>query len=721
MSGRARSRATRRTTAPARTLCPSRRGRGSAGGSPTPRPNGSPCLLAWPCAWIAHAARVPGHVITYAAAAAAALCWVTWRRHARRSPHPRLAAAEAALVAAVIGGWLAAAVTWGPTANMLTWIYLAGAAGGYIWLRRHEAVRAARQRRDDAAAWAARKAEWHQTAHLIGLGDFHLQAATPTLLGEELLLTSAPGADPASRIAASGSAIAEKYAHLRGLPYGRVDITATDWPGQLLIAVRTVDLADRDAAYHPMTTPWPDADPSPFTEWFPETATIRDPVTWGFCPEDGSPLTFTPFSSIGGRVIGVIGMTGSGKSNLLNNAREAFTRMPDNRLVQLNGAHMGDELTWEPLSALTICGPVATDEKVRDKIGQALSALCLLVTQRSATLADTGHSTYQPTPENPAVSVVIDEVDEIVKHVPGAGQALEFLASKQRKSAVCLLLATQRATIAALGGGMVRANMSEVLVGKVTRASESRHATGAETEIPDIREYAKGEPGYFQDFDPHSGTVTGRGRAFLLGRPPEELAYMKRIVAGRRHLRDWSIPDLPPLTPADAQDTPQAGDGVSQEITGMRARLARIAQAAKPAPPPAGPQPPAVPVPLAIPQAEGQILLRLLASPEGTTAAAAGQAIGKSKWTAYDYLTVLKDQGVAELTKAGRSSRYRLTSETHERAVRPAGYVTLAALAEAVHAGRAGGGEAAEVLEKVWEIGQRPRLTLVPPPEGDSQ
>ena len=283
------------------------------------------------------------------------------------------------------------------------------------------------------------------------------------------------------------------------------------------------------------------------------------PVTWGFCPEDGSPLPLTLFSEIGGRAVGVIGMTGSGKSNVLNDVREGITRCPDARMVQLNGAHMGDETVWEPLSALTLCGPVATDETIRNKIGEALAALCLLVTQRSATLAETGHSTFQPTEDDPAVVVIVDEVDEIVKHVDGAGRALEFLASKQRKSAVCLVLATQRAIISALGGGAVRANMSEVLVGKVARATESRHATGAEKEIPDIREYSKGAPGYFQRWDPHSGTVAGRGRAFLLGKPPDELAYMKRIVAARQHLRDWSIPDLPPLAAGDdgqAEGTP---------------------------------------------------------------------------------------------------------------------------------------------------------------------
>ena len=133
--------------------------------------------------------------------------------------------------------------------------------GGYWWLRRHEAVQAARQRRDEPAAWTARKAEWHRVAHLIGLGDFHLQKVTPTLLGEELLLTSAPGSDLASRVARNGDAIAEKYAHLEGLPYGRVDISTTEYPGQLVIGIRRVDPSVKGIVYHPLTTPWPSPEP----------------------------------------------------------------------------------------------------------------------------------------------------------------------------------------------------------------------------------------------------------------------------------------------------------------------------------------------------------------------------------------------------------------------------------------------------------------------------
>ena len=696
-------------------------------------------LLTWPFAWILHACRVPASVPGYAAAAAAVLAWTAWRRHRKKSPHPRLAALEAAAVAAAIGGWVTAAVAWGPLGwpyRLLTCIYVTGAAAGYWWLRTHNAVRAARQRRDDLAAAIADRRLWHQILPRIGLAGWHVQWRRATNLGEERLITTSPENALATRTAASASGIAEKLAHILGLPYGRIEITTTDYPGELIIGIRTVDLSVREAAYHPMTTPWPDAQPSPFADWFAGTASIRDPVIWGFCPEDGSALTMELFSAIGGRAVGVIGMTGSGKSNLLNGAREKVTRCADARLVQLNGAHMGDELVWEPLSALTLCGPVRTDEEVRSKIAAALEALCLLVTNRSATLAETGHSTFQPTPDDPAVEIIINEVDEIVTYVPGAGKALEFLASKQRKSAVGLLLATQRAVIAALGGGAVRANMSEVLVGKVARATESRHASGAEKEIPDIREYAKGAPGYFQRWDPHSGTVTGRGRAFLLGKPPEELAYMKRLVEARQHLRDWSIPDLPPLAPDGGQGAAAAvTDAAAQQIASMRGRLASITPAA-PQPPspatPAVPPPPAIQMPLGIPPADGQALLRLIAVRGQVTAKEAGEAIGKSKSRAGDYLRLLASRGILVRTGSSRASRYGFAGQPapqprpEEPAPdRPDGYVTIDALAEAVHQGLVDvDDDTRAVLEQVRQIrdgaARRPHLHAVPDPESDA-
>ena len=651
-------------------------------------------------------------------------CWLTWHRHARTSPHPRLLPAEAALVAAAIGGWIAAAATWGPlgwSGHLLTWIYLAGSIGGYAWLRRHEAVRAARQRREDAAAWAARKAEWHRVAHLIGLGDFHLQKVTPTLLGEELLLTSAPGSDLASRVARNGDAIAEKYEHLEGLPYGRVDISTTDYPGQLIIGIRHVDPSVKGIVYHPLTTPWPSAEPSPYAGWFPAEATIRDPVPVGIIPETGDPMTLTLFDEIGAKAIGVHGATGSGKSTLLNDVRERVTAMTDAALVQLNGAHMGDELTWAPLAAATACGPAASDQEVRAKILAVLEWAQHLVTERSATLAQTGHSVFQPTPEDPAIVLMVDEVDEVVASVPGSGAILEFLASKQRKSAVCLILATQRATQKQTGGGMVRANLSQVVIGNTNRATESRHATGAEAEIPDISEYSRGRKGYFQVWDPQAKEITARGRTFLLGVPPDELAYCKRIVHARKSTRRV----LPAVELAVHDRQEHAPDAVAPGVSEMRARLAaaRERNEAEADGAPVRHQavlavPPEVP---GVPLEAVAVLMRLLAGGP-LSASEAGLAIGVSKPTAKRYMAAMRDAGAVTMTGGGRGSRWRLTRPAPSAAPELERYTTIAELAEAAHDGLVPGmtGEQREVLEQVWQIAHRPRLTVIEGGGGDS-
>ena len=502
-----------------------------------------------------------------------------------------------------------------------------------------------------------------------------------------------------------------------------MDISTTEYPGQLIIGIRRVDPSVKGIVYHPLTTPWPSPEPSPYADWFPAEATIRDPLPVGIIPETGEPMTVTLFDEIGAKAIGVHGATGSGKSTLLNDVRERVTAMRDAALVQLNGAHMGDELTWEPLAAATACGPAASDEEVRDKILAVLEWAQELVTERSATLAQTGHSVFQPTPEDPAYVLMVDEVDEVVASVPGAGAILEFLASKQRKSAVCLILATQRATQKQTGGGMVRANLSQVVIGNTNRATESRHATGAEAEIPDISEYSRGRKGYFQVWDPQAKEITARGRTFLLGVPPDELAYCKRIVDARKGARRI-VPAIE-VAPRDRREhAPDAGaPGVSE----MRARLAAARARSESAPPAAGPsRVAAMRLPADIPAADAQALLALLGEPEGTSAGPAGAAIGKSKATAWRYLNMLREHGIAELVTAGRSSRYRLTQQAGPRpepeagqGPRSPGYLTIQALAEAVHGGLADADEATrEVLEKVWEIEHRParpHLTVVPP------
>jgi hypothetical protein len=686
-------------------------------------------LLTWPAAWLLHALHVPGHLLTYAAGGAVLAVLLAWRRHEQAAaraaaqnsppPPPRLSATEAAGVAAAAGGWASAAVTWGPLGwplHLLTGLYLAGAAGGYAWLRQHQAVRAGRARRDEHAEWAARKAGWHQIAHLIGLGDFHLQQITPTRLGEDWLLTSAPGSDLATRAAARAQVIAEKLAHLRGLPYGRIEIRLTDYPGQLIISIRQ----DTPSVDGPVTHPALDPD-SPYKAWFPGRRSIRDPVPIGVIPETGEPMELVLFDQEGGKAIGIYSMTGGGKTNLLDVIREAVTAMDDAVLVNLNGAGSGDERAWEPLSLLTAAGLQEDDPGVREKITGALRWVRHLIGQRAESAAGTGDSVFQPTPGNPAVVVIADEIDETAKP-EGASKALEFLASKQRKAAVILILAGQRATATWTGGAGVRINLSTVVTGLLARDSESRHAVGAENEIPDIAGYSGGEAGFFQIWSVRAKKITARGRGFYIGRIGDQ---QRQIISTRD-------PAARPVLEG-AGEVPQPAPAAPQEQPGsaLRDRLARVRELNEGRPPPAGAAPggalPAVP---GVPPEIMAVLHPLLASGR-TSAATAGLRLGVSKTTAYEYLAAMRAYGFAEVAGAGRSSGWQLREQPQvpgqmreplRQYVTASQYTTLEDLAQAVHDGLVDADdEARGVLEEVRRIAGRKRLSVVPGPAGDGE
>jgi hypothetical protein len=683
-------------------------------------------LITWPAAWIMHAVHVPGHDVTYAALGAAVLSWLIWRRHEvhaaraaaenRQPPHPRLRAFEAAAVTAAIGEWIAAAATSGPLgwpAHLLTWTYLAGAIGGYAWLRRHEAVRAARKRRDEAAGWTARKAEWHRIAHLIGLADFHLQSVTKTHLGEELLLTSAPGSELATRVAANSRPYTETYAHLRGLPYGRIGIRTTEYPGQLVIEVREKDPSVSGPVTHPALDP-----DSPYAAWFPQRRSIRQPIPIGVIPETGEPMELVLWDEEGGKAVGVYSMTGGGKTNMLDDIREWVTACDDAVLVQLNAAGSGDELSWEPLAAVTAAGLQADDPGLRQRIIAALQWARHLIGERSQTAVHTGESVFQPTRADPAVVVMIDEIDE-TGNIEGASKLLEFLASKQRKSAVCLVLAGQRATATWTGGSGVRINLSTIVAGMLARDSEARHAVGAENELPDISEYSHGEAGFFQIWDVRAKRVRARGRAFHIGKIGEQQAKIiaRRDPAARPVLNGTGhIPEAAPAAPEQ-----QAGSA-------LRERLAHVRQMNEDRPfPVTRGTLPAVP---GVPPEAMAVLYPLLASGR-TSAAAVGLRLGVSKTTAHGYLAAMRDYGFAEVAGGGRSSGWQLPARpgVPEKMQDRVGqytaasqYTTLEDLAEAVHDGLVDADdEARHVLEEVRRIAGRKRLSVVPDSPGDGE
>ena len=530
---------------------------------------------------------------------------------------------------------------------------------------------------------------------------------TPTRLGEELLLTSAPGSELATRIAANSRPYAEKFAHLAGLPYGRVGIRLTDYPGQLVIEVREKDPSVSGPVTHPALDP-----DSPYADWFPEPASIRDPVPIGVIPETGEPMELVLWDEEGGKAIGIYSMTGGGKTNLLDELRERITAMDDAVLVQLNAAGSGDELSWEPLAAMTAAGLQADDPGLRQRITGALQWARHLIGERSETAVHTGESVFQPTRQDPAVVVMIDEIDE-TGNIEGASKLLEFLASKQRKSAVCLILAGQRATATWTGGSGVRINLSTIVAGMLARDSEARHAVGAENELPDISEYSHGEAGFFQIWDVRAKRIRARGRAFHIGKIGEQ---QKKIITRRDPAA------RPVLAGAGETTAPAPAAPGEQPGGGLRERLAHVRELNEGRSRSGGtgtlPAVPGVP-----PEVAGD-LLRVLASSR-LSSAAAGQALGMSKSAAHRYLAALRDAGVVEMAGIGKSVKWRLAARAAAGAGPPE-YVTIEALAQAVHDGLVEANqEQRAILEQAWQIANRPHLTLVPPlpdnDEGDGQ
>jgi hypothetical protein len=184
-------------------------------------------------------------------------------------------------------------------------------------------------------------------------------------------------------------------------------------------------------------------------------------------------------------------------------------------------------------------------------------------------------------------------------------------------------------------------------------------------------------------------------------------AQQEKIIARRDPAARPALEGAGQITaPAPAAPREQPGSA-------LRERLAHARALNEERPLPAGTG--ALPAVPGVPPEVVPVLIRLLSEPGGTTSQQAGLAIGRSKSVAHDYLAVLREQGVAEMTGGGRGSRFRLIRPAPPAVPEPPAYTTIAHLAEAVHDGLVPGvtEEQREVLEQVWQIAHRPRLTVV--------
>ena len=486
--------------------------------------------VVWTAAEIMHQVGVSG--MYPGAATVAAVLGGGWlgERNARDGGQARMRGAEVAGVAGAVGAWVTGATVWGPLAgpdHLMTLVYLAGAVGGYWWLRRHEAVRAARARRDDAAAWREQKAAWHRLAPLLGLHGSHLLESSETLLGDTTLIDTRGTGKRASQV--NAREVAERLGELEMIPAGRIDVATDRIPGRLRITVRR-----NDPWQHALSHPVIDPDSS-YAKYIEDPATCRKPLVIGGDPETGAPLPLTLWDEDeGAKVIMVAAKKGSGKTVLMNCIKERITACTDARLIQVNLSKAREDRRWAPLAIANALGMEAQQTR------QARRILRWVLTAIVARSEDDQLATskVQPTPTTPLLVVVIDEVDAVAAD-PECKALLAKIASKCRSEGVALVLAGQRATVQWMGGGDLRANVDIGVLGRFSRPAEARKVTGEEIDVPDMGAYGEGHPGVFLVTELGGGGGYDRGRVFRLSEPDE----LDRIVAGRLARQRPYIPE----------------------------------------------------------------------------------------------------------------------------------------------------------------------------------
>ena len=472
----------------------------------------------WTAAEILHLTGISG--VYPGAATAAAMLGGGWLgdRNSHGSEHPRIRGAEVALATGTVGAWVTAATVWGPLAgpdHLMTIAYGLGAAAGYWWLRGHHAVRAARDRRDEAAAWREQKTAWHRLAVRLGLHGSHLLTYDQTLLGDTMLIDTRGTGKRASQF--SARELAERLGEIEMIPAGRIDVEPDRIPGRLRISVRRNDPWQRPLT-HPVIDP-----ASPFARYVETPASCRKPIVIGGDPETGGPLALPLWDQDeGAKVIGVFAKKGSGKSVLLSCIKERVTACADARLIQVNLSKAREDRRWAPLA---IANALGMDGSQLVRARRILRWVLLAIVARSEDPA-LAVSKVEPTPDTPLLVVVINEVNAVAGD-PECKALLARIASKCRSEGIALIIAGQRATVQWIGGGDLRANVDIAVLGRFARRGEARKATGEEVDLPDMGAYGEGHPGVFLVTELGGGGGYDRGRVFKLSEPAE----LDQIVA----------------------------------------------------------------------------------------------------------------------------------------------------------------------------------------------
>jgi S-DNA-T family DNA segregation ATPase FtsK/SpoIIIE len=236
---------------------------------------------------------------------------------------------------------------------------------------------------------------------------------------------------------ARGQTIADVIARIPG-----IESSLGTFRGAVRVYPTPDDLANRfelrvlDTDPHADAIPWPG----------PSITSITEPIDFGPF-EDAAPcrVLFLRRHAIFG------GTTGSGKSGGLNVLLANLTACSD-VIIWAIDLKKGMELgPWQACIDRLATTPEQATALLRDAVA--------VLAGRAEFLAAHGRRTWEPSPEMPALVIIIDEYAELAEEAPDSMQYADSIARLGRALAVTLVAATQRPTQKAMGQGAVRSQM----------------------------------------------------------------------------------------------------------------------------------------------------------------------------------------------------------------------------------------------------------------------
>jgi S-DNA-T family DNA segregation ATPase FtsK/SpoIIIE len=134
---------------------------------------------------------------------------------------------------------------------------------------------------------------------------------------------------------------------------------------------------------------------------------------------------------------------------------------------------------------------------------------------RAAHLAASGRRVWEPSPDMPALVIIVDEYAELADEAPDAMSDTDSIARLGRAVAVTLIAATQRPTQKAMGQGAVRSQMDTRICFRVRERKDVDLVLGQGMLSAGWHAHTLNAPGKFLVSAPEH-TTPKRARAYLL-------------------------------------------------------------------------------------------------------------------------------------------------------------------------------------------------------------